>query len=86
MAICVKQTTVDTTPGVLQVDTSTTDLNSCAYVLQSGADYKNSQFLNLSIEDGAAIGGAIVACWTVAFCIRALINFIKESDNERSEN
>jgi len=86
MAICVKQTNIDANTGILQVDTATTDLNSCAYVLQTGAEYKNSQFLNLSIEDGAAIGSAIVACWTIAFCIRALINFIKESDYERSEN
>lgn len=36
--------------------------------------------LNLSVEEGALIAGAILAVWAVAFGIRMLIQTLKSSD------
>jgi hypothetical protein len=62
----------------LVLDPVATDLSTCPYVVQSGAELSNSLF-SLTAEDGAQLSGGIVACWVAAWCLKAIIQVIKGS-------
>jgi len=81
MAVCAR--TVQQADGslLLAVDAQATDLTACAYVVESGAELGNS-LLSMTAQDGGVYAGEIVACWVVAFSIRAIAQVIKGSENE----
>ena len=62
---------------LLVLDPVATDLSTCPYVVQSGAELSNSLF-SLTAEDGAQLSAAIVACWVAAWGLKA-INVVKGS-------
>lgn len=63
---------------LLVLDPVATDLSTCPYVVQSGAELSNSLF-SLTAEDGAQLSAAIVACWVAAWGLKAIINVVKGS-------
>lgn len=65
----------------LKLDPSITDVSTCSYVVQSGADIANSLF-NLSAEDGGLISAGLVSVWMAAWGIRAIVSVIRGSENE----
>lgn len=62
----------------LVLDPSAPDLSACPYVVESGAELANSLF-SLTAEDGAGLAGSIVGVWAAAWCIRAVINVVRNS-------
>jgi hypothetical protein len=69
---------------VLQLAPSITDVSTCSYVVQSGADVAGS-LLMMSAKDGATYSVAIVAMWSGAWIFKMLIKTLKGDSNE-SEN
>lgn len=69
--------TVGTGP-VYMIDTNASNVSTCAYVVQSGAEVANSPFA-LSAEEGAYLSAMVIGCWITAYVIRAVINVIKGS-------
>lgn len=67
----------------LKLDPSITDVSTCTYVVQSGADIGNSLF-SMSAEDGGLISVGIISCWSVAFGIKAVISVIKGSGSNET--
>lgn len=63
---------------VLVLDPVATDLSTCPYVVQSGAEVANSLF-SLTAEDGAYLSTGIVACWATAWCLKAIIHVVRGS-------
>ncbi|WP_123957962.1 hypothetical protein [Cupriavidus necator] len=59
------------------------DLATCAYVVQSSAEFLNNP-LALSAADGGAIGSAILLVWAVAYTIRAVLGALSSFDEEPS--
>lgn len=37
---------------------------------------QQSSFASLSYSDGAALAGAIIICWSIAFGLRVIIRFV----------
>lgn len=67
---------------VLQIDPSITDVTTCSYVVQSGADVANS-LLTMSAEDGGLISAGMVSVWATAWGIVQLARVIRGgSENE----
>ena len=66
------------TGPVLMIDTTASNISTCNYVLQSGAEVANSPF-TLTAEDGAQLSALIVGCWMAAYAVRSVINIIKGS-------
>lgn len=62
----------------LVLDPAATDLSTCPYVVQSGAEVANSLF-SLTAEDGAQLSVAIVSCWVAAWAIKAIIHVVRGS-------
>lgn len=60
-----------------------TDFSTCAFVVQSGADYGNN-FMSLSAEDGGLISAGIVSVWMAAFGIKTVIAVIKGSSTNET--
>lgn len=65
----------------LVLDPSATDLSTCAYVVQTGAELGNS-LVSFSASDGALLSSGVVGCWVAAYGIRTVIEVIKGSTNE----
>lgn len=63
---------------LLALDPAVSDVSTCAYVVQSGAEVGGS-ILSLSIEDGGLISAGIVSCWALAWGIKSIINIVKGS-------
>jgi hypothetical protein len=66
---------------VLELMPAATDLSTCQYVVQSGAELANSLF-SLTAADGAKLSSAIVSLWIIAYVFRSNISLIKGSTNE----
>ncbi len=64
---------------VLVLDPLATNLTSCTYVVESGAELANS-LLNLTAQDGGLYAGGIISCWCVAYGIRSIISIIRSSE------
>ena len=84
MPVCAK-TAVDPIGDIqgpiLVLDTQATDLSTCAYVVQTGAELGNS-VLFFSASDGALLSSGVIACWLAAYGIRSVIEVIRGSTNE----
>lgn len=65
----------------LVLDPSATDLSTCAYVVQTGAELGNS-LVSFSASDGALLSSGVISCWVAAYGIRSVIEVIKGSTNE----
>ena len=66
---------------LLSLDPSVTDVTTCSYVVQSGADLGNS-LLTMSVTDGLLISGAMVGVWGAAWCVTAIVRVIRGNQNE----
>lgn len=62
----------------LKLDPSETNVSTCTYVVQSGADIANSIF-NMSAEDGGLISAGLVSVWMAAWGIKAILAVINGS-------
>lgn len=76
MAACIKAVQQPDGSLVLRLDPTATDLSTCQYVVQSGAELANSLF-SLSAEDGSYISAMIVSVWAAAWGVRAVINVVQ---------
>lgn len=65
----------------LVLDPSATDLSTCSYVVQTGAELGNS-LVSFSASDGALLSSGVIGCWVAAYGIRTVIEVIKGSTNE----
>lgn len=81
MAACARAVQQQNLSYVLELDPAATDLSTCQYVVQSGAELSNSLF-SLTAEDGGYISASIVGCWAAAYGIRSVINLIRGSSKE----
>lgn len=78
MATCVKVLSDGKGGPFLALDPSVSNVSTCAYVLQSGAEVGNS-ILSMSAEDGALLSAGIVSVWAMAFAIRSIVNIVRGS-------
>ena len=76
MAACARAVQQADGSLALVLDPAATDLSTCPYVVQSGAELANSLF-SLTAEDGAYVSTAIISVWVVAYLIRSIINVVK---------
>lgn len=65
----------------LVLDPSATDLSTCPYVVQTGAELGNS-LVSFSASDGALLSSGVISCWLAAYGIRSVIEVIRGSTNE----
>lgn len=65
----------------LALDPTVTDLSTCAYVVQTGAELGNS-LVSFSAADGALLSSGVVGCWVAAYAIRSVYEIIRGSANE----
>lgn len=63
---------------------SSQDLNSCAYVIQSGAEVGNS-IVNLSPSEGLQIGAYVCGLWALAWGFRQISNVLKIGDSDEQD-
>lgn len=68
---------------LLAIDPSVTNISTCTYVVESGADIANS-ILNMSAEDGGLISGGLITVWVAAWGVRQIIAIFNQgsSSNE----
>lgn len=65
----------------LRLDPTVTDVSSCTYVVQSGADIGGS-LLMMSANDGGLYSLAIFSVWATAWAFRMLIKTLQGDTNE----
>lgn len=63
---------------VLELMPTATDLSTCQYVVQSGAELSNSLF-SMTAQDGALASGAVIACWVTAYAVKSIILILRGS-------
>lgn len=85
MAICVSAATNPDGSLQLMPDTSKTDLSTCSYVLQSGAEVAESSLANLTPAQGLEISVAICGVWALAWGIKQVANTLKGNEHVESE-
>jgi hypothetical protein len=78
MAVCAQAVQQPDGKLALVLDPTATDLSTCPYVVQSGAEVANSLF-SLTAEDGAQLSAMIVSCWAAAWAIKAIVHVIRGS-------
>lgn len=78
MAVCARAVQQPDGSLVLVLDPTATDLSTCPYVVQSGAELANSLF-SLTATDGAFVSVAIISCWITAYGIRSIIDLVRSS-------
>ncbi|GGC57789.1 hypothetical protein GCM10011396_00760 [Undibacterium terreum] len=85
MALCVSAST--NPDGSLQLvpDPSKTDLGTCSYVLQSGAEVAESSLANLTPAQGLEISMSVCALWALAWGIKQVAKTLKGIGNEEIE-
>ncbi|MBB5198952.1 hypothetical protein HNR39_000762 [Glaciimonas immobilis] len=66
---------------LLQVDPTVTDVSSCTYVVQSGADIAGSLLL-MSANDGATYSLAIFSVWVTAWAFRMFVRTLNGDQND----
>lgn len=76
MAVCARAIQQPDGSLVLRLDPTATELSTCQYVVQSGAELANGLF-SLSAEEGAYISAMIVSTWAAAWGVRAVIDVVK---------
>ena len=82
MALCVSAATNQDGSLQLVPDPSKTDLSTCSYVLQTGAEVAESSLANLTPAQGLEISMAICALWATAWGIKQVANSLKGNANE----
>jgi len=78
MAACAQAVQQPDGTLVLKLDPTATDLSTCPYVVQSGAEVANSLF-SLTPKEGGLLSAGIISCWVAAYGIRSIINVIRGS-------
>lgn len=78
MAACAQAVQQPDGSLVLKLEPTATDLSTCQYVVQSGAELSNSLF-SMTASDGALVSSGIVGVWAAAFGIRSIIDTIRGS-------
>lgn len=76
MPICVA---VNSDNTLAAVSPQPSDMSTCAYVMQTSADYLNNP-LAVTAQDGAAIGTAILLVWAVAYAVRTVLSALSVAD------
>lgn len=82
MALCVQ---VNGDGSVSVVNPQPADLTTCAYVVQSSAEFLNNP-LALSAADGGVIGSAILLVWAGAYAIRAVLGALASGDESSASS
>ncbi|SOY66726.1 hypothetical protein [Cupriavidus taiwanensis] len=82
MALCVQ---VEASGAVSVVNPQPADLSTCAYLVQTSAEYLNNP-LALSAADGGAIGSAILLVWAVAYAIRSVLAALASGDQDSASS
>ncbi|HTD06234.1 hypothetical protein [Undibacterium sp.] len=85
MAICVSASTNPDGSLKLVPEPDKTDLSTCSYVLQSGAEVAESSLANLTPAQGLEISMAVCALWALAWGIKQVANTLKGNANEEIE-
>jgi hypothetical protein len=67
----------------LVLDQTATDLTTCPYVVETGAELGNS-VISFTASDGAMLSSGVVACWLAAYGVRVVLNVIRGSENGNS--
>jgi len=78
MAACAQAVQQPDGTLVLRLEPTATDLSTCQYVVQSGAELANSLF-SMTAADGALVSTGIISVWVAAFGIRSIINVVRGS-------
>lgn len=78
MAACAQAVQQPDGTLVLRLEPTATDLSTCQYVVQSGAELANSLF-SMTASDGALVSSGIIAAWAAAYAIRSIINVVRGS-------
>jgi hypothetical protein len=70
--------------GALVVQGSVTDTTTCSYVVFTGAEASVLQAspFNLSLSQGAVIGGSILTLWGMAYAFKSLARLLNHSSEE----
>jgi hypothetical protein len=78
MAACAQAVQQPDGSLVLKLEPTATDLSTCQYVVQSGAELANSLF-SMTAEDGAWVSSGIIGVWAAAYGIRSIIDIVRGS-------
>ena len=78
MAACAQAVQQPDGTLVLRLEPTATDLSTCQYVVQSGAELANSLF-SMTAADGAWVSTGIISVWAAAYGIRLIINVVRGS-------
>lgn len=72
--------------GSLRLEpSSSTDLQACPYVLQSGAEVGNSP-LYLTPSQGVEISVAILGVWAIAWGIKQVVKVLSSGDSNETND
>lgn len=84
MSLCVELS--QNPDGSLRLDpTAETDLQACAYVLQTGAEVGNSP-LYLTPAQGVEISVAILGVWAIAWGIKQVVKVLSSGDSNETND
>lgn len=81
MPVCARAIQQPDGTSALVLDTTATNLATCAYVVQTGAELGNN-LVSFSASDGALLSSGVVGVWMAAYGIRSVINVVRGSTNE----
>lgn len=62
---------IDTNGFLIDIDPQPSTFDTCAYVLQSGAEVVASPF-SLDQTAAASLAGAFAGLWAIAYCLKLL--------------
>ena len=80
------QCLTDTTGGTYSISTPQPDTyTECVNILVSPTEL-SSDIFNLTLEQGAQIGGAIIFVWAVAWAFRAAISSLNSHNESENSN
>jgi hypothetical protein len=83
MAICAQAVLQPDGSYVLVLDPAVTDVTTCAYVVESGADFGLGSITKLSVTDAQEIAGSCWIPFVVAWGFKKLAQFTQEYGNEK---
>ena len=81
MPVCAQTVQLDGGVVALTVNHSTTDLSTCAFVLQTAAEYGsgNSIFFDqMSTADAQVIATHIGIVWAIAWSLKQIANLVRD--------
>lgn len=83
--ICVATYNADGRSYVVIADPQPVDVTTCGAVLASPQEIGQSPFA-LTTEQAAQIGGAILAVWAIAWCVRMLVRALDIDEHNQKES